>query len=63
MSALYRSIWSERLDALCDEYRIWCRGESLPHVDAHQQLCGPVSEAQRRWLQDFCKRWEKLYED
>ena len=63
MSALYRSIWNDRLEALCDEYQTWCRGQGLPHVDAYEQLCGSVTEPQRRWLQDFCNRWEKIYAD
>ena len=62
MSALHRSIWSERLDALCDEYAAWCRAQGLPHVDAHEQFLGPRTEEQRRWLQDFCERWEKIYD-
>jgi len=32
MSALYRSLWNDRLEALCDEYRAWCVDQRLPHV-------------------------------
>jgi len=59
MSALYRTFWDARLDALCDEYRAWCIHQRLPHVDAEEQLCRRVSAEQRLWLQDFCKRWEE----
>jgi hypothetical protein len=62
MSALYRSLWNDRLEALCDEYRSWCVHQRLPHVDANEQLCRRVTAEQRLWLQDFCKRWEKIYD-
>lgn len=61
MSAQHRSIWNERLDALCHEYESWCRAQGLPHQDAYEQLQGPVSEQQRAWLVDFCERWEKIW--
>jgi hypothetical protein len=45
---------------LCDEYAAWCIHQRLPHVDANEQLCRRVTEAQRQWLNDFCKRWDAL---
>ena len=48
---------------LCDEYDAWCINQLLPLVDAEEQLCGRVTEAQRQWLQDFCKRWDEIYVD
>jgi hypothetical protein len=62
MSALYRKLWNDRLDALCDEYDAWCIQQRLPRVDAYEQLCGRVTEAQRQWLLDFCERWERDYD-
>ena len=61
MSRLHRSLWNDRLEALCEEYERWCRQQGLPHVDAYEQLSGQVSKEQREWLQDFCERWEKIY--
>jgi hypothetical protein len=63
MSALHRRVWEGRLEDLCDEYDAWCMHQRLPPVDADEQLCGRVTEAQRQWLQDFCKRWEEIYVD
>jgi hypothetical protein len=63
MSALHRRVWEGRLEDLCDEYDAWCMHQRLPRlVDADEQLCGRVTEAQRQWLQDFCKRWENTYD-
>jgi len=62
MSALYRSVWDMKLEHLCQEYDEWCARQDLPHVDAYEQLFGQVSKEQRAWLQDFCERWEKIYE-
>lgn len=62
MSALYRSIWNDRLEALCNEYDAWCIHQRLPHVDAYEQLSRRVTEEQRRWLQDFCNRWDTIYD-
>jgi len=47
------------IEDLCDEYWAWCIHQRLPLVDANKQLCGLVTEAQRQWLQDFCKRWDR----
>ena len=53
---------NDRLDALCDEYDAWCIQQRLPRVDADEQLCGRVTEAQRQWLLAFCERWERDYD-
>jgi hypothetical protein len=60
MNAIHREAWDDRLEALCDEYAAWCIHQRLPHVDADEQLCRRVTEAQRQWLNDFCKRWDAL---
>ena len=62
MSALYRKLWNDRLEALCDEYQAWCREQGLPHVDAHEQMLGKITEPQYQWLLDFCERWERDYD-
>lgn len=63
MSALHRRVWEGQLESLCEEYDAWCMHQRLPLVDADEQLCGRVTEAQRQWLQDFCKRWDEIYVD
>jgi hypothetical protein len=61
MSALYRSVWEERLEHLCQEYDEWCTRQDLPNVDAYELLSRQVTKEQQEWLQGFCERWEKIY--
>ena len=61
MSSLHRSVWDMQLEHLCQEYDEWCARQDLPNVDAYELLSRQVTKEQREWLQDFCKRWEKIY--
>ena len=47
------------LDALCEEYADWNKAEGLSLGSADEHLFdADLSEAQREWLADFCKRHE-----
>lgn len=43
---------------LCDEYQKWCEAQGLPLYSADELLHEDITPDQRKWLSDFCLRWE-----
>jgi len=47
------------LDALAREYAVWNKAQGLNLGSADEHLFDEtLTEKQREWLQDFCRRWE-----